>query len=66
MPMEIHEDKIVMRAGKYNLPKPWQDLTEGEIMAALLKVDVYAVRLPPGLLAFARELETKLKEKNHG
>jgi hypothetical protein len=22
MPMEIHEDKIIMRAGKYNLPKP--------------------------------------------
>lgn len=29
MPMEIHEDKIIMRAGKYNLPKcccgePWR------------------------------------------
>ena len=29
MPMEIHEDKIVMRAGNYNLPKcccgePWR------------------------------------------
>jgi hypothetical protein len=62
--MEIHEDKIIMRAGKYDLPKPWQSLTEGEIMAALLKVDLLAVRLPPGLLAFARELDAKLKEKN--
>ena len=28
MPMEIHEDKIIMRAGKYNLPKPWVGLTD--------------------------------------
>lgn len=30
MPYEIHEDKIVMRAGQYNLPKPWQGLTDAE------------------------------------
>jgi hypothetical protein len=28
--MEIHEDKIIMRAGTYDLPKPWIGLTEDE------------------------------------
>lgn len=32
MPMEIHEDKIVMRAGKYDLeamPRAWAKLIQG-------------------------------------
>ena len=27
MPYEVHEDKIVMRAGNYDLPKDWLDST---------------------------------------
>ena len=29
MPMEIHEDKIIMRAGKYDLPKSWMVFNVG-------------------------------------
>ena len=29
MPMEIHEDKIIMRAGNYELPKPWMVFNVG-------------------------------------
>jgi len=27
--MEIHEDKIIMRAGNYDLPKPWMVFNVG-------------------------------------
>jgi hypothetical protein len=55
MPMEIHEDKIIMRAGKYNLPKPWVGLTEAEIDECFSKDPRVA----------ARNAEAKLKEKNY-
>lgn len=29
MPMEIHEDKIIMRAGNYDLPKQWMVFNVG-------------------------------------
>ena len=65
MPMEIHEDKIIMRAGKYDLPKPWQGLTDEDRVQ--IKVDAnfnqfmtvgeYADRIQ-------QLTEAKLKEKN--
>ena len=65
MPMEIHKDKIVMRAGKYDLPKPWVDLTDDEIfelfdVAGTADADVNPLKL----LADARRLEARIKEKN--
>jgi hypothetical protein len=62
MPYEIHEDKIVMRAEQYNLPKPWQGLTDEEVqdfVSALWPVGVGAGKL-------LRAIEAKLKEKNNG
>lgn len=56
MPYEIHEDKIVMRAGKYNLPKPWQGLTDEEVLEWRKRY-----KFSRALLA---EVEAKLKEKN--
>ena len=61
MPMEIHEDKIVMRAGKYNLPKPWQDLTDDEITKLRHLIDWTAGW---SYIEFARAVEALLKEKN--
>ena len=55
MPMEIHEDKIIMRAGEYNLPKPWVGLTEEERDEICL-----------GDESIARAIEAKLREKNGG
>ena len=57
MPMEIHEDKIIMRAGKYNLPKPWVGLTDEEI-----KMWRPRFKFSEALI---KEVEAKLKEKNY-
>jgi len=58
MPYEIHEDKIVMRAGQYNLPKPWQGPTDEQFTeAARLAEDGNY------LVAFQR-IQQWLKEKN--
>ena len=46
--------------------KPWVGLTDEEVKAALVSVDVETKRLPPGMTAFARAVEAKLKERNHG
>ena len=59
MPMEINEDKIVMKAGKYNLPKPWKNLTDDEMMKIICEDGNH---LSPIKLATAIQL--KLKEKN--
>lgn len=59
MPMEIYEDKIVMRAGKYNLPKPWENLTDDEMMKIICEDGNH---LSPIKLATA--IQSKLKEKN--
>ena len=56
MPMEIHEDKIIMRAGKYSLPKPWVGLTDEEIKMWRPRFKFSA--------ALIKEVEAKLKEKN--
>lgn len=56
MPMEIHEDKIIMRAGEYKLPKPWVGLTRDEILQARWH--------NKSSYKFARVLEAKLKERN--
>jgi hypothetical protein len=55
--MEIHEDKIIMRAGKYNLPKPWVGLTDEEI-----KMWRPRFKFSEALI---KEVEAKLKEKNY-
>jgi hypothetical protein len=58
MPFEVHEDKLVMRAGKYELQKPWVGLTDedwDEIFGNALTIGE-AIKVT----------EAKLKEKNHG
>jgi len=44
--------------------RPWQGLTDEERKDALVSVDVETKRLPPGMTAFARAVEAKLKERN--
>ena len=63
MPMEIHEDKIVMRAGKYDLRKPWVSLTPEERKQCEDEADVWG-RIDFDLLHEA--IDAKLKEKNFG
>ena len=65
MPFEQHPtdpDKLVMRAGNYNLQKPWVGLTEDEVAQAMYRAD--AIVTGPMQFKFAKELEAKLKEKN--
>ena len=62
--MEIHEDKIVMRAGKYNLPKPWQDLTTEEFNDCLVEGDPCECLAEPEAWAVMQAVAAKLKEKN--
>jgi hypothetical protein len=59
MPFEQHPtdpDKLVMRAGNYNLQKPWVGLTDDEL--AELSASGLA------LWALWKAIEAKLKEKN--
>jgi len=44
--------------------RPWQGLTDEERKDALVSVDAETKRLPPGMTAFARAIEAKLKERN--
>ena len=65
MPFEQHPtdpDKLIMRAGNYNLQKPWVGLTEDEVAQAMYRAD--AIVTGPMQFKFAKELEAKLKEKN--
>jgi hypothetical protein len=41
-----------------------EPLTDEEIKQALTSVDPETKRLPPGMKAFARAIEAKLKERN--
>ena len=59
MPFEQHPtdpDKLVMRAGNYNLQKPWVGLTDDEL--AELSASGLA------LWALWRAIEAKLKDRN--
>jgi len=58
MPMEIHEDKIIMRAGKYALPKRWVGLTDLEIAGFVKTME------RGNFLVAIYDIEKKLKEKN--
>ena len=65
MPLKPHPtdpEKMVYKRREYNLSKPWQGLTDEEIMLLLPG----AVRLPPGWADTVRAIEAKLKEKNGG
>jgi hypothetical protein len=44
--------------------RQWVGLTDDEMKNALVSVDAETKRLPPGMKAFARAIEAKLKEKN--
>jgi hypothetical protein len=44
--------------------RPWVGLTDEEAKEALISVDHETKRLPPGMKAFARAIESKLKDKN--
>jgi len=63
MPYEIHEDKIVMRAGKYNLPKPWVGLTDKEIDEGLCRTN-YAMQTAGAWRDGVEWAQLQLKEKN--
>ena len=73
MPFEQHPtdpDKLVMRAGNYNLQKPWVGLTDDDID---LLEELYAPPVHPDFvndadhcLELIRHVEAKLKEKNNG
>lgn len=67
MPMEIHEDKIIMRAGTYNLPKPWVGLTDVERLGIRARVQEYT-RIDSVKYGEAIQIATEeaLREKNHG
>ena len=59
MPFEQHPtdpDKLIMRAGNYNLQKPWVNLTVDEL------IDLEHKHLSHENLV--RAIEAKLKEKN--
>ena len=69
MPLEPHPtdpDKLVMRAGGYNLQKPWVDLTETQIEIIYNEVaKVYrGVPMPYGQVVFGRAVQARLKELN--
>jgi hypothetical protein len=67
MPLEPHPtdpDKMVYKANKYNLQKPWQGLTDEEIKEIVgawgsLPISGYTRKL-------FDQIEAKLKEKNCG
>ena len=44
--------------------RTWVGLTDEERKDALVSVDAETKRLPPGMTAFARAIEAKLKERN--
>jgi hypothetical protein len=60
MPFEQHPtdpNKVIMRAGKYKIPKPWVGLTWEDMP------EEYAG--DSSFLSGARWAEAKLKERNH-
>jgi len=62
--MEIHEDKIIMRAGKYKLQRDWVGLTHEELCeivgVSTSDSDWNVVKVQEWL----RKVEAKLREKN--
>jgi hypothetical protein len=46
--------------------RTWVGLTDEERKDALVSVDAETKRLPPGMTAFARAIEAKLKDRNNG
>lgn len=44
--------------------REWVGLTDEEMKDSLISVDAETKRLPPGMKAFSRAIEAKLKEKN--
>lgn len=60
MPYEVHDDKIIMRAGEYNRPKPWVGLTDAEI-----EDTAQHYTESEGFRHGAIWAQEKLKEKNH-
>lgn len=63
MPMEIHEDKIVMRAGNYDLPKrEWVGLTDEEKQEWIDAMPHDPQ--PRHCMILVNIIEAKLKERN--
>lgn len=64
MPFEQHPtdpDKLIMRAGNYNLQKPWVGLTEEEVRK--ICVNEWGIN-EWGRYEQVRAIEAKLKDKN--
>jgi hypothetical protein len=69
MPMEIHDDKIIMRAGKYRFldeKRPWVDLTAKDVEALVeqarkVPTELSCLDYNERLLALAND---RLKELN--
>jgi len=59
-------DAIAFVAQWIAAQRPWVGLTDEERKDALVSVDAETKRLPPGMTAFARAIEAKLKERNNG
>ena len=70
MPFEQHPtdpDKLIMRAGNYNLQKPWVPLTDEERESVLDSVppnNMGGEYYDKEITAIAIAIEAKLKEKN--
>jgi hypothetical protein len=60
--MEIHEDKIIMRAGKYVMPKPWVGLTDEHKEGLICMTDPNPE--PHHLRELIDVVEFQLKERN--
>jgi len=64
--LELHRLKnaLEMANRAIDAQRPWVGLTDEERKDALVSVDAETKRLPPGMTAFARAIEAKLKERN--
>ena len=65
MPMEIHEDKIILRAGTYVLDTPWVGLTPTQVKLLWEGVQEEAIKTGDSLnWVFYTHINEALKEKN--
>ena len=75
MPFEQHPtdpDKLIMRAGRYNLQKPWVPLTDEDMQDVIQRAmhsitggdNTFTLSANKIWVAIVREVEARLKEKN--
>ena len=67
MPFEKHPtdpNKLIMRAGKYNLPKPWRDLTHDQLEEIYCKHHDSAGNQVSAGFTYERAIEAALRAQN--